>query len=97
MLTPALRTILERAANEAGFREQLLSKPDEALAEYSLTAEEATALHSLSSQQLEQLASELTDEALDKVTGGDVYNLIENQPTGINYTGFHGPVGQIHG
>ena len=77
MLTPILRTILERAAGEAAFREQLLTKPDEALAGYSLSTEEAAVLRSLSSQQLAQLATdlsaldgELSEEMLEAIVGG---------------------------
>jgi len=77
MLTPTLRNILERAASEAGFRDRLVTKPDEALAAYSLTTEEAIVMHSLSSEQLAQLAAELgslegelTEDDLEKVAAG---------------------------
>lgn len=60
MLTPTLRTILEHAASDAAFREQLLSKPDEALAGYSLTPDETASLRSLTSEQLNQLAADLS-------------------------------------
>ena len=80
MLTPTLRIILQRATSEAAFREQLLTKPDEALAAYSLSTEEASALRALTREQLAQLAAdlgalegELTDEALDKVAGGFIW------------------------
>ena len=90
MLTPTLRTILERAASEAAFRELLLSKPDEALAGYTLSTDEATVLRSLSSQQLDQLATdlsaldgELTEDALDKVAGGVKYSMRPPPLTGL--------------
>jgi len=55
MLTYTLRTIIERAVGDAAFREQLLAKPDEALAAYSLSVDEATQIRSLSRENLENL------------------------------------------
>jgi len=76
MLTQTLRTILERAAIDAAFREQLLSKPDEALAGYTLTADEAAQVRSLSRETIETFArdlsvleGELSDEDLQSVFG----------------------------
>jgi hypothetical protein len=77
MLTPTLRTILERAAGDAAFRESLLCDPDTALAAFALSADEAAMLRSLSAQQLAQLATdlsaldgELSEEMLEKVAAG---------------------------
>ena len=77
MLTQTLRTILERAAGDAAFREQLLTKPDEALASYTLSADEAAQIRALSRENFEKLAKdlsglegELSDETLQSVVGG---------------------------
>ena len=74
---PNLRTVLERGASDVAFREQLLADPNSALAAYTLAADEATLIRSLSQQQLEKLATdmsaldgELSEELLERVAGG---------------------------
>jgi hypothetical protein len=52
MLTSNLRTILERAASDAGFRESLLREPDSVLAAFTLSADEAAMLRSVSALPL---------------------------------------------
>jgi hypothetical protein len=77
MITSTLRTILERAASDAAFRKSLLHNPDSALIGFALSADEAAMVHSLSEQQLAQLAKdmnamsdELSDEMLQAAVGG---------------------------
>ncbi len=77
MLTPNVRTVLERAASDVAFREELLASPESALAAFTLSADETTLIRSLSQQQIERLATdmsaldgELSEEVLERVAGG---------------------------
>ena len=91
MLTQSLRTILERAAGDAAFREQLLTKADEALSGYSLSTDEAAQIRSLSREDLEKFAQdlsalegELTDEALEAAVGAQWARVTPICPTNRN-------------
>jgi hypothetical protein len=55
MSQDSLIQVLERASTDAAFRAQLVSKPDAALAGYSLTADERAALLSGDAGQLRAL------------------------------------------
>lgn len=60
-----MQAVLERTLSDEGFRAQLLSAPDEALAEYELTDEEQKALRSLS-LEAEASGSALLDQRASK-------------------------------
>jgi len=47
MSTEAVQAVLERTVTDPTFRARLFSQPDEALAEYELSADESGALHEL--------------------------------------------------
>jgi hypothetical protein len=53
-----LETILSHAMSEPKFAEQLFKNPEEALADYTLTAEEHTQLKNMSRAEFEVLATE---------------------------------------
>ena len=47
MSSEAVQAVLERTVTDPTFRTRLFSQPDQALAEYELTADESSALHDL--------------------------------------------------
>ncbi len=65
MLSPTLKTILERAVADPAYRAQLLRNP--ALAE-GLTREQIESIVN----ELTLLDGQLTDEMLDRVVGGPI-------------------------
>ncbi len=67
MSKQALQTALDRAIDDADFRNQLASDPHTALAGYDLTSEERTAFMSADQSQLEQHLGPLDDRTSKSV------------------------------
>ncbi len=75
MPSKTMQKIIGRAIADAAFRELLLGNPDQALAEYSLTAEEASALKNLKREEFDapaELEQRVSKAAAPFVPGGAV-------------------------
>lgn len=59
MTMQAVQVVMDRAMSDPAFRKLLASRPDEALAQYDLTAEERAAFHtgSVGAERLEERIS----------------------------------------
>jgi hypothetical protein len=76
MIPSSIKQIIERASTNAAFRELLLTQPDQALAQFSLSVEDLAAFKELPRQVYEKLIGdlslldgELTEEMLTDVSG----------------------------
>lgn len=63
-------TIVSKAVIDRAFRDQLFSKPDQALKGYDLTPEEAKGLTAISREQFDQIATQLEEKILSQAVGG---------------------------
>lgn len=80
-----IETILSRAMNEPEFAELLFSDPDQALAEYELSAEEHAKLKELSRAEFDSLA--LEDRKSMATFEKQIH--IESFSWGVSQTGAH--------
>lgn len=74
MPSESVQKIIGRAISDAAFRELLLGNPDQALAEYNLSAEEITALKNLKREEFDAPAEleQRVSKAAPFVPGGAV-------------------------
>lgn len=62
--------IVSKAMRDRAFRDQLFSKPDQALKGYDLTPEEAKGLTAISREEFDKIAAQLEEKILSQAVGG---------------------------
>ena len=63
-------TIISKAMTDRAFKDQLFSKPDQALKGYDLTPEEAKNLTAITRAEFDKIAAQLEEKILSQVVGG---------------------------
>jgi hypothetical protein len=74
--------IVSKAMRDRAFRDQLFSKPDQALKGYDLTPEEAKGLTAISREEFDKIAAQLEEKILSQAVGGAVGDASHAQATG---------------
>nr|UXE45377.1 hypothetical protein Hi04_10k_c4711_00023 [uncultured bacterium] len=64
--------IVSKAMRDRAFRDQLFSKPEQALKGYDLTPEEAKGLTAISRAEFDKIAAQLEEKILSQAVGGGV-------------------------
>jgi hypothetical protein len=64
--------VISKAMRDRAFRDQLFSKPDQALKGYDLTPEEAKGLTAISRAEFDKIAAQLEEKLLSQAVGGAV-------------------------
>ena len=62
--------IVSKALTDRAFRDQLFSKPNQALKGYDLTPEEAKGLKAISREEFDKIATQLEEKISSQVVGG---------------------------